>query len=423
MKTLLMTIALLSSMVVQAKDYVLTDYGVKKDSTLLQTQVIQSVIDSAAAAGGGCVVVPKGTFLSGALFFKPGTRLVLKKGAVLKGSDDIKDYSLIPSRMEGKNIYYYAALVNAYYVHGFGIEGPGTVNGNGLKFWKRFWASRDAAKKAGKAFANLEVSRPRLVFVWGCDSVTFRGAKFVNSGYWTTHFYQCNDLLIENCEMTAPRKPVRAPSTDAIDLDVCKRVVIRGCYLSCDDDGVCIKGGKGPLAHKGSENGSVEDVLVENCTFGPSLHGILTMGSEAIHAKNITLRNCKMNTTCALLRMKLRPDTYQTYENINIENVTGRCGSVIDLKWWGQFANMEGTQERPFGTVRNVTIKNVDADCMALGYMKGNPNDQVSNIRLENIQVRASKSSGFTNVYKNATQLDKVVVNGKELHNEKDKAQ
>lgn len=415
MKIFLMTVLVLCGTTAQAKDYVLTDYGVRNDSTILQTKTIQSVINLAAADGGGRVVVPKGTFLSGALFFKPGTRLVLEEGAVLKGSDEIKDYPLLPSRMEGKNIYYYAALVNAYYVDGFGIEGPGTVNGNAMKFWKRFWTNRDAAIKAGKPWTNLEVSRPRLIFVWGCDSVTFRGARFINAGYWTTHFYQCNDLLIEDCEMLAPRKPVRAPSTDAIDLDVCKRVVICGCYLSSDDDGVCIKGGKGPLAHKDSENGMVEDVLVENCTFGPSLHGILTMGSEAIHARNITMRNCRLNTTCALLRLKMRPDTYQIYENITIENVTGRCGSVIDMKYWSQFFNLEGMQEKPFGIVRNITLKNIDVDCTEFGYMKGNPNDQVSNISLENIRAHAAKGDGFTNVYKAAMRVDNVTINGKEL--------
>ena len=42
--------------------------------------------------------------------------------------------------MEGRSIYYYAALINAYHVDGFAITGPGMINGNGLKYWKQFWA-------------------------------------------------------------------------------------------------------------------------------------------------------------------------------------------------------------------------------------------------------------------------------------------
>ena len=69
------------------KRYALTDYGVKTDSNLVQTEAIQAVIDKAAAEGGGVVVVPKGTFLSGSLFFKQGTHLLVEEGARLKGSD------------------------------------------------------------------------------------------------------------------------------------------------------------------------------------------------------------------------------------------------------------------------------------------------------------------------------------------------
>ena len=87
--------------------------------------------------------------LTGALFFKPKTKLRLLEGAVLKGSDDIGNYPLIPSRMEGRSIYYYAALINAYHVDSFSITGPGTINGNGLHYWEYFWAYSDSVKKTG----------------------------------------------------------------------------------------------------------------------------------------------------------------------------------------------------------------------------------------------------------------------------------
>ncbi len=61
------------------KRYVVTDYGVVKgDSTLLQTEAIQKVIDLAAAEGGGVITIPEGVYLSGSLFFKPGTHLKMR---------------------------------------------------------------------------------------------------------------------------------------------------------------------------------------------------------------------------------------------------------------------------------------------------------------------------------------------------------
>lgn len=49
------------------------------DSTILQTERIQAVIDKAAQDGGGVICIPKGTFLSGSLFFRPRTHLYLEK--------------------------------------------------------------------------------------------------------------------------------------------------------------------------------------------------------------------------------------------------------------------------------------------------------------------------------------------------------
>lgn len=397
------------------KRYNITDFGAVNDSTVLQTAVIQAVIDKAEEDGGGVIVVPEGTYLSGALFFKPGTRLHIEKGGVIKGSDDIANYPLIPSRMEGRSIYYYAALINAYFVDNFQITGEGTVDGAAYKFWVAFWDRREQARKENRVCTNLEVHRPRLVFLWGCDNVKISGTKFCNSAFWTMHLYQCENILIEKSSFHAPVKPVKAPSSDAMDFDVCRNITIRDCYLNVNDDGVTIKGGKGVYSNRSYENGSVENVLVENCTFGPNNHGILTLGSECIHAKNIIVRNCQLNSNCSILRMKMRPDTWQIYENITIDGITGKCGSVIDMKPWKQFFTLEGSDERPYGIVRDILVKNVDVNCKSLGVIAGNVDDKVSNITLENISVNAEDPE-FTCIYPQV-KFENVKVNGKVVTN------
>ena len=394
-----------------APRFKITDHGVVNDSTIVQTAAIQRVIDRAEAMGGGEIIVPRGVFLSGALFFKPGTTLRIEEGGVIKGSDNIEDYPLIPSRMEGRSIYYHAALINAYHVDGFEINAPGTINGNGYKFWVQFWDNVEKARVENRSWTNLEVRRPRLVFLWGCDNARLSGVRLINSAFWTSHFYLCNDLIVENCEVQAPREPVRAPSSDAIDLDGCHRVIVRGCYLNCDDDGVCLKGGKGVFAHKAHENDSVTDVLVEGCVFGPNLHGTLTLGSECIHGSNIVLRNCKLDNDCSLLRLKMRPDTYQVYENITVENVTGRCGSVVEVLPWKQFFTLEGTDEKPVGLIRNINIHNLDLKCNSLGVIAANPDDKVENFVFDNVTLKA-KSDVFRCNYPEV-KLNNVTVNGK----------
>ncbi|WP_201978952.1 glycoside hydrolase family 28 protein [Hymenobacter rubidus] len=394
------------------KDYVITQFGAGLDSTKLNTQAIQKVIDKASAAGGGTIVIPKGVFLSGALFFKPGTHLRLQAGAKLKGSDNIADYPLVPSRMEGQKLDYYAALVNAKQVNNFSINGPGTIDGNGLKFWKRFWFYRDSMSKIGKSATNLEVHRPRLLFIWGSNNVSIKNVKLHNSGFWTTHLYQSNNVVLDGCDIRSPFRPVKAPSTDAIDIDVCKKVTIRNCYISVNDDGIAIKGGKGPTAQKLPENGPIEDVLVENCTFG-EVHAALTCGSECIHANRIVMRNCKMDNERPVLLFKMRPDTYQVYENISIDGITGKCGTIVTLSPWTQFFNMAGSTEKPFGTIRNITVSNVKVTCKQFAVLNGNPTDKVSNITFKNVDATADQAA-FPNKYSDI-KFENVTLNGAPL--------
>ena len=397
---------------VKAQEYDITQYGVRIDSTIIQTKAIQKVIDRAFAKGGGVIVIPKGTYLTGALFFKKKTRLLLHEEAVLKGSDEIKDYPFIPSRMEEQSLDYYAALINAYGVDGFSIKGPGTINGNGLKFWKTFWAHREKMKKMGQKSTNLEVSRPRLIFIWKSDHVKIQQVKLRNSGFWTTHLYQCNDVLVEDTNIQSPFKPVPAPSSDGIDLDVCKGVTIRNCFISVNDDAIVIKGGKGPTAHQLPENGIVEDVLIENCTFGPS-HATLTIGSECVHAKNITMKNCIVENNCPILKFKMRGDTFQLFENITIDNISGTCGAVIDLNPWGQFFDLGGSEAKPFGIIKNIKLSNIKVKSSKFGEMQGNPMDQVSDFSFKNVEV-TTPNPLLKNKYE-GIKFENVVVNGKAI--------
>ena len=118
------------------KPYIITDYGVVNDSTIIQTQKIQEVIDRCHANGGGVIVVPAGTYLTGSLFFKPGCNLYLEENATLKGSDAITHYQIVKTRLEGQTLDYFAALINADHHDGFTIAGKGTLNGNGQEVYQ-----------------------------------------------------------------------------------------------------------------------------------------------------------------------------------------------------------------------------------------------------------------------------------------------
>ena len=342
----------------QARRFVLTDYGVVKDSTLLQTQAIQKVIDLAAEQGGGTIVVPEGVYLTSSLFFKSGTHLYLEKGAVLKGSDDVSDYAIVPVHIEGVIQPYIAALVNAYDVDGFSVRGEGVIDGNGLRYWRDFWTRRKVNPKC----TNLEALRPRLFYAAGSNNVTLEGVTLRNPGFWTTHFYKCDHVRIKDIVIFAPKSPVPAPSSDGVDVDACNNVHISGCRFQNSDDLIAIKGGKGPWADTDPDNGTNSNILIEDCWFGPG-SAMVTFGSECVGGRNIILRNCVGAGSSRVLWLKMRPDTPQRYEYILVENITGTVGNFFYVHPWTQFFDLKGREDIPMSYGEHITLRNCSVTC------------------------------------------------------------
>lgn len=370
-----------------ARQYVVSDYGVAAGSHALQTEKLQRVIDLAAADGGGVIVIPEGTFFTGALFFRPGTHLLLKEGAVLKGSDDIADFPVIKTRLEGQTLDYFAALVNADQAGGFTISGQGTIDGSGLRYWRSFWLRR----KVNPRCTNLDELRPRLVWISNSDNVRLSGVTLVNSPFWTTHFYKCRNLRLTGLHITSPAAPVKAPSTDAVDLDACENVLIRDCYIAVNDDAIALKGGKGPWADRDQDNGGNRNILIENCEFG-FCHSVLTCGSESVHSRNVILRDCRVDGPIRLLTLKMRPDTPQMYEDIRVENVRGRVVFVLDIQPWTQFFDLKGHGDIPLSHAKNVTLRDCALRCAAFLNVKASDHCRLSGFLFENLELEAEKT-------------------------------
>jgi len=346
------------------RQYVLTDYGVLAGSTEVQTQQIQAVIDRCAQEGGGVVVVPTGTFKTGALFFKQGTHLHLSEGAVLLGSDRIIDFPILTTRIEGETCKYFAALVNADGLDGFTITGKGTIDGNGLKYWQEFWIRRQWNPQC----TNKDAQRPRLTYVSNSRNVTIQDVHLINSPFWTNHVYKSDHVRYLDCYIYAPTENVYAPqpkrgapSSDAIDIDACTDVMVDGCFMHVNDDAVVLKGGKGTWADKDSTNGNCERILIQNCHYG-RVHGCLTLGSESLHDRNVILRNCQTDNANRVLWLKMRPDTPQHYEYVLVENITGHCDRFLFIHPWTQFFKPGDRKDMPLSRCNNVTLRNIKVD-------------------------------------------------------------
>ena len=388
------------------KRYVITEHGVGTDSTVVQTEQIQAVINKAFQEGGGVVVVPKGVFLSGSLFFKQGVNLLVEEGGMLKGSDRIRDFKLVETRMEGQTLKYFAALVNADDTDGFTIAGKGTINGNGYNYWEEFWIRRQYNRQC----TNLEAMRPRLVYISNSKNVTVQDVRLMNSPFWTNHLYKCEYVRYLGCHIFAPTSGVKAPSSDAIDIDVCNNVLIHGCYMSVNDDAVVLKGGKGTWADQDPNNGANNNIIIQHCTYG-KVHGCLTLGSESLHDRNVVLRHCTFSQANRVLWLKMRPDTPQHYEYVTIENVSGDCNSFLVVRPWTQFFKPEQRDDMPLSTCNNITIR--DSKIKSRNFFDVGKSDKyrLTDFSFENCEVSDEKNAFDKNLIENCT-TKRLVING-----------
>ena len=390
------------------RQYVLTNYGVRQGTTDIQTKEIQAVIDKCAEEGGGVIIVPKGTFYTGSLFFKQGTHLHLVEGAVLKGSERVHDFEIRETRIEGQTCKYFTALVNADGLDGFTISGQGTIDGNGEPYWEEFWIRR----KWNPQCTNKDAQRPRLTYISNSKNVTIQDVRLINSPFWTNHIYHCDHVRYLDLYIYSSTQDIKGPSTDAIDIDVCHDVVVRGCYMNVNDDAVVLKGGKGTFADKAPENGPCYNILVENCHYG-TVHGCMTLGSESLHDWNVIMRNCHADDTNNVLWLKMRPDTPQHYEFVHVENFTGKCRSFLLVRPWTQFYQKEDRDDMPLSKCNDISFKNIRMDCGTFFNVTGSEKYYLCRFSFDDIDVSdQANAKGFTDNPVEEFSLNNVFVNG-----------
>jgi len=389
----------------------IADSGAVADGKTLNTKAIQEAIDLLATGGGGTLVVPKGIFLTASIFLKPSVNLHLEEGAVLKGSTNASDYPRMRTRIEGHyEQNFLPALVNADRCDRLNISGTGILDGSGEPYWQAFWAGH----AANKSFKNLDVLRPQMALIENSEGVRITGITFKDSPFWTLHLYRCSNALVENVRFEVPDGK-KCPSSDGIDVDSCQNVTIRGCTFRVDDDCICMKGSKGPLAMEDTDSPPVEHIRVENCVFERG-HGVVTLGSEATVVRDVVVENCKSTGPIVLARLKLRPDTPQRYEDIHFRNITlenSRGGVILSVQPWNQYFELKGQQPLK-SIVRNVTLSDIKGCYGSFGVFKNIPGQSdISDITLKdfNVQLKGEELNGCDEV-KNL-KLENVTVNGK----------
>lgn len=401
------------------KDYPIFKYGKKSNTEgYLYTELINKVIDRCSREGGGRVIIPAGTWLTGPITLKSNVNLHLEEGATLLFTPDLKEYPIVRTRWEGVDCYNYQPMVYAYQQQNIAITGKGTLDGGGkFENWWRMcgaphfgWKEGIVSQKIGRPLLlewnekGVPVEqrilgdgygmRVQLVNPMECKDVLIEGVTMLRSPFWVIHPALCDNVIVRNVHVQN-----EGPNGDGCDPDACKNVLIEGCYFDTGDDCIAIKSGRN---RDGRDGRPSENIIVRNCRMKNG-HGGVVVGSEISGGyRNLFVENCQMDSPLLdrVIRIKTNNCRGGIIENIYVRNVeVGQCKEAV-LKINLIYDPKEICNRGYAPIVRNVYLDNVNCKKSQYGVYIDAYDDRCN---VTNVEV---KNSSFDGVEKGAFLLN-----------------
>lgn len=428
------------------RQFLITSFGAKTTATAAQNQkAINRVISLVSKKGGGKVIIPKGTWNTGAIELKSHVNLVLEEGATLHFAFEPKLYPLVRTSWEGLACWNYSPCIYAYKGTDIAITGKGTIDGGGNNdtFWQwngspRFGYKECVTKESQKLGSRSKLLkmaedgvpfderkfgmgyglRPQLVNMVHCERILIKDVKMINSPFWVIH-----PLLSKNITVDGVYVWNEGPNGDGCDPEACENVLIQNCVFHTGDDCIAIKSGRnndGRLWNQPSKN-----IIIRNCKMEDG-HGGVVIGSEISGGcENVYAENCVMDSPHLerILRIKTNNCRGGQVQNINMRNVVvGQCKEAV-VKINLDYERKEICYRGFEPIVNNVNVENVTCQKSDYGVLI------IGRDSLENVYDINIKNCKFDGVVKEPVKItgktrnvkfDNLVINGSLVLNKED---
>jgi polygalacturonase len=274
-----------------AKTFLANDYGARGDGSTLDTASIQKAID-AAAISGGTVGFNPGSYLTGSLFLKSGISFEVGAGVTLIGSQKLVDYPMLPTRIAGIEMTWPSALINVRDQHHVTILGTGTIDGDGPIWWKSYWDLRAAYEPKGLRWASdYDARRPRVMLLQNSSDVHLGGGILLKrSGFWTVQVLYSEHVTIDGVTIRN-NEGGKGPSTDGIDIDSSRHVLVEHADIDVNDDALCLKAGRdwdGLRVNRPTEDVVLRDSIIRRGAAAVTIGSETSGGFHNIEAYRLT---------------------------------------------------------------------------------------------------------------------------------------
>ena len=427
------------------KVYAITSYGAKTTASAAQNQKAINRAISLASKKGGKVVIPAGTWNTGAIELKSGVNLVIEEGATLRFAFEPKLYPLVRTSWEGLACWNYSPCIYAYRAKDIAITGKGTIDGGGNNdTWWQWNGNPRFGFKAGvttesqklgsrskllklaedgvafdeRKFGMGQGLRPQLINFVRSERILIKDVKMINSPFWVIHPLLCKNITVDGVYIWN-----EGPNGDGCDPEACENVLIQNCIFHTGDDCIAIKSGRnndGRLWNQPSKN-----IIIRNCKMEDG-HGGVVIGSEISGGcENVYAENCVMDSPHLerILRIKTNNCRGGQVQNINMRNVVvGQCKEAV-VKINLDYERKEICYRGFEPIVNNVNVENVTCQKSDYGVLI------IGRDSLENVYDINIKNCKFDGVVKEPVKItgktrnvkfDNLVINGSLVLNKED---
>lgn len=371
------------------------DFGAVGDGITADTRAFRQAIRTCHENGGGVVLVPAGTWMTGPIHLRSHVNLHLERGAVVLFSTRSVDYlPVVFTRWEGVECYNYSPLIYARDCENIAVTGEGTFDGRGDAWWHWKKLQQEAAKTLYDAeFNGIPVEkrvygteeaalRPQFFQPINCRNVLIQGVTFLNGPMWTMHPVYCENVLVRGVTVKSV-----GPNTDGLNPDSCRNVVIEDCSFSTGDDCVAINSG---MNEDGWRVGRpCENIVIRNCHMSEG-HGAIAIGSGMSGGvRNVYVRDCRFTGGDHGIRLKSMRGRGGVVENVHFENIqmSGlRFEAIVLNMFYGSSTAASRSNAPPI--FRDIYIKNVTCEGAGTAVdIRGLPEQRIHRVVLEHLHL------------------------------------
>lgn len=336
MRRLLLTLSLLTVFafgVAKSGIFNVRDFGAKGDGKTLDSPAINAAIEAAVNDGGGQVLIPAGTYLSGSIRLKSDIDLHLCAGAKIlavnpkrfkqpengpkvKLYDESESFGGFPEYQDGGHTYFHNSLIWAEGEKNVSITGHGMIDGEGL--------TKKDTEKAGVVMGGSIGTGDKAIALKLCRQVTIRDITIYRGGHFGIIMTGCDLSTIDNVTIDTNR--------DGFDIDCCKYMTITNCKINTpSDDALVLKSSFALKKHV-----TTEHIAISNCNITGYKCGSLLDGSYIPEP---------VGWVCG--RFKLGTESNGGYRNISLTNCTFMYSSGMAF------------EEVDQGKMENIVVSNI----------------------------------------------------------------